>query len=151
MDINNYSNYYSYEDLVDELNNKNLDIDIFNKLNCNQLFDISIRNGIIDLTEYLYIHCNIEYELSEIMNMNTKTYIKENEFNELNIPQYTSMGGNNGIHLDISGCDKRINIIISKLIKLRKYSIMRSENKKFYYKFNKKYIDKIYNLYILKF
>jgi hypothetical protein len=142
MDIIHYSKYYSYEELNERINNINLTIDIFNKLNCNQLFDIAIKNGIIDLAEYLYINCDIEYELSELLNMNTKTFITETQINELSIPQYTSTGGNNGIKLDISGCDKRINIIISKLIKLRKYSIMRSYNKKFYYKFNKKYIDR---------
>lgn len=142
MDIIHYSQYYSYEELYEKISNINLTIDIFNKFNNNQLFDIAIKNGIIDLAEYLYIHCDIEYELSELLNISTVTFIKETKLNEESIPQYTSTGGNNGIKLDISGCDKRINIIISKLIKLRKYSTMRSNNKKFYYKFNKKYIDK---------
>jgi len=53
------------------------------------------------------IHCDIEYELSELLNMTTSTFISEKQLNNLSIPQYTSTGGHNGIKLDISGRDKK--------------------------------------------
>ena len=92
--------------------------------------------------EYLYIHCGVEYELTEIIDMNTPSFIKSDNSREECIPVDISIGANVGINLDISGRDKRINIIVKQLINLRKYSKMRSKNKKFWYKFNKKYINK---------
>lgn len=142
MDINHYSNFYSYNELINNLDKINIKMDFIKELNNEQLFNFAIKNAIGDLVEYLYIHCGVEYELTEIIDMNTPSFIKSENSSEERIPVDITIGANIGINLDISGRDKKINIIVKNLINMRKYSKMRSKNKKFWYKFNKKYINK---------
>jgi hypothetical protein len=144
LDTNLYDTYYSLEDLYYNLKKINFNINYLESLDKNELFKIAVSNGIEDLAEFLYIHCEIEFELLELMNMTTPIFIpsidQENTTNKIENIQ----NGNEGIRISIDGKDGRINKVIKRLIELKKYSTMRSKDKKFWYKFNKKYIPSFY-------
>lgn len=144
FDLNLYDTYYSLEDLHSNLEKSNLDINQFQNLEHTELFKIAVSNGIGDLAEFLYIHCNIEFELLELTNMTTPIFIPSTNPIESTNKIESLQCGNEGIRIVIEGKESRINRVIKRLIELKKYSTMRSKDKKFWYKFNKKYIPIFY-------
>ena len=75
FDKNLYETYYSLENLYYNFEKLDLDINQLENLDNNELFKISVSNGIEDLAEFLYIHYEIEYELLEVMSMTTPIFI----------------------------------------------------------------------------
>jgi len=146
FDQNLYDIYYSLEDLHSNLEKSNLDMNQLQNLDPNQLFNIAVSNGIEDLAEFLFIHYEIEYELLELMNMTTPVFIPSTD--PTFIPPTNKIEnlpcGNEGIRIVIEGKESRINRVIKRLVQLKKYSTMRTKDKKFWYKFNKKYIPIFY-------
>ena len=144
FDQNLYDTYYSLEDLYSNLEKSNLDIIQFQNLDNSELFKIAVSNGIGDLAEFLYIHCEIEFELLELTNMTTPIFIAPTNPTELTNKIENVQYGNEGIRIVIEGKESRINKVVNRLIELKKYSTMRTKDKKFWYKFNKKYIPNFY-------
>lgn len=144
LDKDLYDTYYSLEDLYSILKKLDLDINHLESLDNNELFKIAISNGIEDLAEFLYIHCEIEFELLELMATTTPMFISsdssEHSINKIENIQ----NGNEGIRILVDGKNGRINKVVKRLIELKKYSTIRSKDKKFWYKFNKKYIASFY-------
>jgi hypothetical protein len=149
FDQNLYDTYYSLEDLHSNLEKLNLDINQFQNLDPVQLFNVAVSNGIEDLAEFLFIHYEIEYELLELMNMTTPVFIPSTDpTNQISDQKSNKIEhlpcGNEGIRIVIEGKENRINRVIKRLVQLKKYSTMRTKDKKFWYKFNKKYIPIFY-------
>lgn len=149
FDQNLYDTYYSLEDLYSNLEKLNLDINQFQNLDPVQLFKIAVSNGIEDLAEFLFIHYEIEYELLELINMTTPVFIPSTDSTNQTLEQTPNKienlpCGNEGIRIVIEGKESRINRVIKRLVQLKKYSTMRTKDKKFWYKFNKKYIPIFY-------
>ena len=144
LDKDLYNTYYSLEDLYYNLGKSNLDIEQVQNLDNNELFKIAISNGIEELAEFLYIHCEIEFELLELMNMTIPIFIPSDNQEQFTNKIENIKNGNEGIRILIDGKDGRINKVVNHLIELKKYSTMRSKDKKFWYKFNKKYITNFY-------
>lgn len=142
MDIKDFSLKYSLDDLKDLLEFNNLDISILS-IEPNELFQIAIKFGLVDLIEYLYVWNNVEYEFINLINgiqTNLNPYLKTFDLSQTIIYDGEA---NSGIKLDyLSKSDIQIQKSIQKLIELRKYSKMTSSNKKFYYKFNSKHLAK---------
>ena len=144
FDKNLYETYYSLENLYYNFEKLDLDINQLENLDNNELFKISVSNGIEDLAEFLYIHYEIEYELLEVMSMTTPIFIPSDNQEHLQNKIENLQCGNEGIRISIEGKENRINRVIKRLIELKKYSTMRPKDKKFWYKFNKKYIINFY-------
>jgi hypothetical protein len=118
-----YSTYYSYESLLNELEKLNINIDILN-IDHLELFQIALDNGLIDLGEYLYIHFDIVFELNIYLELSEIIKVDRNIDKRL-INQY---------------------LVYKRIYELKRYSKYFSKNKKFYYKFNKYNLSKIYSL-----
>ncbi len=141
MDITSYSQYYSFDHLIEQLDKNKLNLDSLLKLNIKELFNLAIKHGLTDLVEYLYVCHNLEYEVSELYEITTKI---ESDDSGIGVANVYAPGANSGLNLQyFSPHDINIQKSINKLTTLRKYSTMRSSNKKFYYKFNPKHKDKI--------
>ena len=144
LDTNLYDTYYSLEDLYSIFKKLGLNINQLENLDNNELFKFSVSNGIEELAEFLYIHCEIEFELLELMNMTTPIFIPSDNQEQSTNKIENIQNGNEGIRISVDGKDGRINKVIKRLIELKKYSTMHSKDKKFWYKFNKKYITNFY-------
>lgn len=144
LDTNLYDTYYSLEDLYFIFKKLRLNINQLENLDNNELFKFSVSNGIEELAEFLYIHCEIEFELLELMNMTTPIFIPADNQKQSTNKIENNHNGNEGIRISIDGKESRINKVVKRLIELKKYSTMRSKDKKFWYKFNKKYIANFY-------
>lgn len=151
LNIDKYCEYFSEEELFDDLDKNNLKIENILELNLPDLFEFSLNNGLVNLVEYLYVIEGIGYELNTLLSKN-KLNINSDEKNNLNnntnllkITEIYDAGAKSGLTLEyLDNKDNKIQKCIKKLVSLRKYSIMTSKDKKFYYKFNPKYIDKVF-------
>lgn len=143
FDKEHFLSYYSEEEFEHQINK--YDIDIIN-LDINEIFNLAIKYGIVDLIIYIYVNYNIEYELSNLL-IEINNIIPEN-YNQINLEEKIiyDAGANNSLRLDYMN-KEHIQLLksIKILNSLRKYSKMRSSNKKFYYKFNQKYRYKFYD------
>ena len=104
-------------------------------MNVKEIFKYAVTNGLVDLVEYIYVWHNIEYELDELTNQIQERI--ESITDNLYVTNVYDHSANSGLNLQYMNIDD-INLqkSIKKLYSLRKYSIMKSKNKKFYYKFN---------------
>ena len=138
IDIEHYSTYYSLDKLLNQIENQNLDVNSLQELSNNELFQIAIDKGFDDFAEYLYIYCGVEYEQNQLINL---LQIKIYENNVDNMEVGIVSGGKIGLNIEyLSNIESGKQRIIGRLLSLRKYSIMRYENKGFYYKYNIKYL-----------
>lgn len=146
INIDDFSLKYSLDDLMENLKYNNLDLSILS-IDVNNLFQVAIKFGLIDLIEYLYVWHNVEYEFINLISnihINLENYSKNFNITETII--YDN-GANDGLKLNyLSKSDQLMQKSINKLVELRKYSKMKSSNKKFYYKFNPKHINKFTEL-----
>ncbi len=144
FNINSYSNYYSLDDLNQQLGKYNIQLDSLVRLNIKEIFKTAVKYGIVDLVEYLYVFHNVEYEISELNEIIPLSRIDSVDTG-LGVTSIYAPGANAGLNLQYySANDINVQKSINKLNGLRKYSNMRSSNKKFYYKFNPKYREKIF-------
>lgn len=141
-----YNEYYSLKKLINDMNKKNIDLKLLDFLELNNLFILGVENGLVDLVEYLYIFKGCEYELGELLSLNSTLTTSYEETNTLlNVIVHDS-GANSGLNLQyLDNHNKQIQKSISKLVNLRRYSKLRIQNKKYYYKFNVKHINKIFD------
>lgn len=141
-----YNKYYSLKKLINDMEKKNIDFHKLNLLELNDLFILGIKNGLVDLVEYLYVFDGYEYELGELIEF-TNVNISTNQYSNtlMNVIVY-DQGANSGLKLQyLDKSNQQMQKSINKLIDLKKFSKYRSKKKKYYYKFNSKYINKIIN------
>jgi hypothetical protein len=108
------------------------------KTNYSQLFSFGIKYGIIEIVRFLYETVGIEYDY-DVLN-SYDTVLKGTTSNGLTA--MVSAGGGGGETTRIQVWDKfskNRNMCIAHLLNIKKYSSCRSQNKTFYYRFNKKY------------
>ena len=151
FDIQKYSELYSEDELLDDLQKNNLNLEKIIELNLKELFDLSINNGLIDLLEYLYVIEGIGYELNDLIARSSPNNISSQDqcSNSTTItnPIIYDYGASSGINLQyLNNSNIKIQKSINKLMSLKKYSTLVSKNKKFYYKFNPKYTSKVISL-----
>lgn len=134
MDIDNYSTYYSFHNIEEEYNT------IKNKT-IKEIFAYAYKKGLVDLVEYLYIWHGIEYEYDAM-----KTHDKiEGKCDDLMSIVYDN-GASHGLKYEcFSKNETNVLKSIRTLYKLRKYSKMKTKNKKYYFTFNTKYTLQYYN------
>jgi hypothetical protein len=107
-----------------------------------ELFNFAVRYGIIEIVRYLYEQQNIEYDHDLILGFNT-TLKSDVSTNQSTINQPVTTGSSND-SLKLQIIDKfsrNRNICIKYLIDMKRYSSHRCNNKRFYYRFNPKYIN----------
>jgi hypothetical protein len=139
FDINHFSNYYSVDELMEELKKNNIELEELLKLDIKDIFDISIKKGILDLVEYLYVWYDVEYELCELLNITNININGDISESNSTTVLYDS-GAKSGLKLEYFNKESyNVQKSIQKLTSLRKYSSMTTNNKKFYYKFKPKY------------
>lgn len=130
IDIQHYSQFYSLDKLYSRLKT----FETFVNFTPQTLFEYAIKNGITDLAEYLYLFCGMEFELNELMNLSLQ--IQEQPIEGLEAPI------NSGLNITFwSQRENGIKNTIARLLNLRKYSTLRRDGKKFFYKFNPKNLD----------
>ncbi len=136
FNVDEYSKHYDFEELNQKLK-KNNTLDVLDK-DINIIFKHAIQFGLLDLIEYIYVWHNLEYELEEV----TSKFTTNLSLTDLDLKSVDifDRGASNGMQLNYySNKDIYLQKSINKLYSMRKYSKMRSANKKFYYKFNPKY------------
>jgi hypothetical protein len=124
------SNYIEENNLLDEYN--------FIKNNTQELFYFSIKYGIFEIVKFLYEDVNIEYDNSILHQFSTVINSSDIPNRSNSIPITT---GSTNTKLNVQVVDKftrNRNKCIHYLIYMYRYSKLRRENKKFYYRFNKK-------------
>lgn len=146
--INLFTETYGEEACVKVLNYM-IDNDIFNefnkiKENYSDLFYFGIKYGIFEIVKFLYEKVGLEYDYSMIQSFNTVIDSKNNPvLFTAPINAVTLTTGSTNTKMNVEVQDKFSNyrnLCINYLIDMKKYSHVRSSNKKFYYKFNKKYV-----------
>lgn len=151
MNIEHYEKYYSYDALIDEifqLEQKKIDkyMNLTNLFKIQPLFDFAIENTLCDLAEYLYIFHNAVLSVNKL-NSDTVLSISEQSTTNptISAPLQTQSGTNSGIKLEyFDKTNKKRTELIIRMNNLRKYSKMVSKNKDFYYTFNSKHLEKIF-------
>jgi hypothetical protein len=95
------------------------------------LFVYSVLYGLENLAEYLYIYCDISFEINDLL---TKTGVSSDKviLNQ-DVPQV--------VPNYLNQTDKNKLRVFNRLLNLRKYSKLESKDKKFIYRFNKKYLN----------
>ncbi|MCJ7636416.1 MAG: hypothetical protein MUO21_02910 [Nitrososphaeraceae archaeon] len=111
----------------------------------NDLFEFGVKYGIIEIVRFLYEQINVEYDHNVILGFDTTLNSSTETTNSMVTSQPITTGSSNN-KLTIQVLDKfskNRNICINYLIRMKRYSKQRCSNKKFYYRFNRKYIDLI--------
>ena len=107
------------------------------------LFSFAVKHGIFEIVKFLYERINIEYNINVILGFNSileSGKIAGTNISSLSIPIGTG-SSNDRVNIQVwDKFTKNRNICITYLINMIKYSKQRSSNKKFYYRFNPKYI-----------
>jgi hypothetical protein len=146
IDYQHYSQYYDIELLLNKL--KYNDINIDNIIDIYELFKYSVIYGLDDLAEYLYIFHEIKYEINELLEWVDSPMLASNNLNSNEDKSDCClsgiMSGSSGLKISIVD-EKAMNghCVLSRLTKLRKYSLYESKNKKFYYRFNASKIGQV--------
>lgn len=136
VDIENIITFCASQDMIIE----GLEDHIKDIKSVNDLFDIAVKKGLVELVEYLYIWHNVEYDLDEVMDKirtNISSSDNKDEDSSNSVVNHTSAKDT----LKIEYFSKKSIRLksVNRLLELKKYSRMRYSNKKFFYKFNPKY------------
>jgi hypothetical protein len=146
LDLEDYSNYYSIEKLYDDIFQKSINIEEIIILDYKTLFNLAIENGFGDVAEYLFVHKGVEFEVNNFakdISISSNKSILENEVRV----ETGSINEGLDIHY-LNDYDYKKKVVVERLLELRKYCTLRNRNCKFYYKFNKKYIPRVYQIYV---
>ncbi len=107
------------------------------------LFNFSVKYGIIEIVQFMYEKLEIEYDHSLILGFDS---VLATTNSHIAAPIKTD-STNDKCSIQVwDKFSKGRNICIAYLVKMMRYSKHRSINKKFYYKFNKKYQNMPYLL-----
>lgn len=144
--IEEFAIHYDLEKLQNELKNKGIYdefFDIFNNSLVQELFDFSLKHGIYDVVEFLYINKSTLYDINELVDIIDSVTRSDDDHGKVSL--VTNLSGNEGMRLEFwSKNDDDKSKCVKRLLELRKYSIMLKAGKTFKYIFNKKYFWKIY-------
>ncbi len=133
-DIEEIINFCASQDMIIE----GLEDHIKDIKSVNDLFDIAVKKGLVELVEYLYIWHNIEYELDEIMDRIKPSIFSDNK--EFSNAVVNDISAKDSLKIEYFSKNESTRLkSIHRLLELKKYSNMRYSNKKFFYKFNPKY------------
>lgn len=139
-----------YESTFDYIKKYNLETELNQilNLNDNKLYDallrFSFKYGILSITRFIYEHINYPFEihmLTEYVSTSGETTNKAST--DANATNMIAVGGGDGsdrgsLRFAIEDkYSKTRNECISYILNMKKYSSYISQNKKFYYKFNK--------------
>ncbi|QKF93873.1 hypothetical protein QKU48_gp0415 [Fadolivirus algeromassiliense] len=109
-------------------------------INNNNLFEFSVRYGIIEIVKFLYEHIGVTYNLNNITDYNIR--IEGREANPNMASVNSDSGGNVGMNIAITDkYTRKRNECMRYLIEMRKKSKMYSKNGQFYYSINKRYVN----------
>ena len=144
--IERFRNYYG-DERINEIYGYIVDNELVDKFeriknNKQELFNFAVKYGIVEIVKFLYERINIEYNLEVITGFNSTLESGKNgsSVSSSNVP-ITTGSSNDTIHIQVwDKFSKNRNICINYLINMIKYSKQRSSNKKFYYRFNPKYV-----------
>ena len=136
--INNIFIYMQDNEIVEEFEKiKDKPID---------LFIFSVKYGIIEIVQFMYEKLDIEYDHSLILGFDSVLTTSTNTDSHIAAPIVTDSRNDKCSVQVWDKFSKDRNICIAYLVKMMRYSKHRSANKKFYYKFNKKYQNMPYLL-----
>ncbi len=130
--------------MIYEYMEENNILDEFDKIynDPTKLFHFGVKYGIYEIVEFLYEAKNIEYNYDIILKYRPHLNSSAQILNSGKIPIST---GSNNTKVNLQLWDrfsKYRDICINYLIKMAKYSRVRNEKGKFFYKFNKKNLIK---------
>lgn len=127
--LENFSCYYPLDELEKLKEEQKEKLRACNTTN--DLFVYSVLYGLENLAEYLYIYCDISFEINDLL---TKTGVSSDKviLNQ-DVPQV--------VPNYLNQTDKNKLRVFNRLLNLRKYSKLESKDKKFIYTFNKKYLN----------
>ena len=141
--IENFADFFG-EETVELIHLYMLENEIFDefemvKNNTTLLFNFSVKYGILEIVRFLYERMQIEYDYDIITNYNS--VLKSNEPSPTDIVAMTG-SGNTSCNIQVwDKFTKNRNRCLAYLIDMKKYSKRRCNNKKFYYRFNPKYLS----------
>lgn len=128
-----------YERIFEYLKQNEIYDECLNLKNVEQLFEFSVKYGILEFVKFLYEHKNVTYNYNIITRY---CHVIESSSSDANMIKVTASSGNEGMNiqlLDKYGFHRQS--CLSYLIGMKKYSKLTTRNKNFYYTFNPKYLQ----------
>ena len=149
----------TYEETFEYIKKNNLDDEIqqilaLNGISlCENLMKFSMRYGILSILRFMYEYINYQFNM-DYMNDFVGIDKSSKEQNNMSATSMVATVDGDAVSSIDGGSlryslhdkySKQRNECISYIVEMRKYSSMVSQNKKFYYKFNKKKYGSIFN------